>query len=86
MKRLNGMTRPMDKLGRIVIPKEIRDANGIEEGDLLRIEISGNGILLAPIKKCCQICGSESNLTEADGIAICRKCAAQIFTALEGKK
>jgi AbrB family looped-hinge helix DNA binding protein len=38
-----------DRSGRIIIPKEIRDDIGIEEGDLIRIEKRNDEILLKPL-------------------------------------
>ena len=40
-----GMSRPVDALGRIVIPKEIRTAFGIGEGDRLVICVEDGAIL-----------------------------------------
>lgn len=48
----SGITRRIDELGRIVIPKEIRSNLGIREGELLEIIIENNNIL---IKKFSQI-------------------------------
>ena len=41
-----GITRRVDDLGRVVIPKEIRRAYRIKEGDPLEIIVTENGILL----------------------------------------
>lgn len=41
-----GMTRRVDPLGRIVIPKEIRDANGWEAGTLMELEFTKGGLLI----------------------------------------
>lgn len=41
-----GITRKVDELGRVVIPKELRDNFGIKEKDSLEIFINGNSIIL----------------------------------------
>ncbi|MDO3662773.1 AbrB/MazE/SpoVT family DNA-binding domain-containing protein [Bacillus sp. C28GYM-DRY-1] len=41
-----GITRKVDRLGRIVLPKELRDAKGIEVNTLMEILINGNEIVL----------------------------------------
>lgn len=41
-----GITRKVDELGRIVIPKEIRRNFGIEEKDFLEIFTEGGNIIL----------------------------------------
>jgi len=42
-------TAEMDRLGRVVIPKEIRRTLQISEGQTLLIEISGGEIVLKPL-------------------------------------
>jgi AbrB family looped-hinge helix DNA binding protein len=47
-----GIVRRIDDLGRVVIPKEIRRAFQIKEGDSLEIYIERNGsIILKPYRK-----------------------------------
>ncbi len=46
--RGTGIYRKLDSLGRIVIPKELRDSMGLKPEDKLEIYISGNDILLRP--------------------------------------
>ena len=46
--RTTGIYRKLDNLGRIVIPKELRDSMGLKPEDKLEIYISGNDILLRP--------------------------------------
>lgn len=41
-----GITRKVDELGRVVIPKELRDNFGIKEKDSLEIFTEGNNIVL----------------------------------------
>ena len=41
-------TRRIDDLGRIVIPREMRDEGGIESGDALELIPHEDGILLKP--------------------------------------
>ena len=41
-----GILRHIDDLGRVVIPKEIRRAMGIVEGEVLEIFTDGNGSIL----------------------------------------
>ena len=41
-----GISRPVDALGRIVIPAELRRALGIAEGDRLSLSLDGERIVL----------------------------------------
>ena len=52
-----GIVRRIDDLGRIVIPKEIRRAMKIKEGDALEIYTERNGsIVLCPYFKSWEVC------------------------------
>ena len=53
----------LDKFGRIVIPKKIRDDFSLRPGTSIRIEEGKNEILLKPIE-------GESGLTEKDGVLV----------------
>ncbi|WP_050613297.1 AbrB/MazE/SpoVT family DNA-binding domain-containing protein [Bacillus testis] len=43
-----GIIRNIDSLGRVVIPKEVRDVNGWEKGQPMELFISENGLTLKP--------------------------------------
>lgn len=49
MSNQTGITRRVDDLGRVAIPKEFRKRLEISEGDLLEIIVTREGILL---RKC----------------------------------
>ena len=40
-----GISRPVDALGRIVIPKEVRTAFGIRAGDKLTLTVEGDALV-----------------------------------------
>ena len=44
--KYTGITRPVDELGRIVLPKELRNSLNIGTKDLLEIHIEGDMIVL----------------------------------------
>ncbi len=72
------MARPVDELGRIVIPKEIRRSFKINEKDLLEIFIEGENIILKKVKNVCTLCGSDEDLELTGEKHICKKCIARI--------
>ena len=45
MKKTTGISRHVDELGRVVIPKELRRNLGIEEGDLMEISLKGQDVI-----------------------------------------
>ena len=76
------ITRPMDELGRIVIPIDIREAFGWNHGTKLEIAISETYADAIEIKQafpCCTLCrkGCE-NLLRIEAGYICPQCSAKI--------
>jgi AbrB family looped-hinge helix DNA binding protein len=53
----------LDKFGRIVIPKRVRDDLGLSPGSVLKIEERGEGIVLKPVAE-------TSPLVLRDGILV----------------
>ncbi|HFJ9318678.1 AbrB family transcriptional regulator [Bacillus anthracis] len=66
-----GIVRKVDELGRVVIPKELRDTLGIGIKSPLEIFVDNENIILKRYSpyNACQITGevSERNITLADG-------------------
>ncbi len=77
--KATGITRPVDELGRIVIPKEIRRSFKIKERDLLEIFIEGDSIVLRKTDNVCAICASAEQTEEIGGKFVCQKCIAKIY-------
>ena len=69
-----GMIRRVDELGRIVIPKEIRNKLEIEEKDPIEIYVDGHSIVLKKFEENCIFCGSSKNLVKYKGKVVCGKC------------
>ena len=69
-----GMVRKIDALGRIVIPKEIRETYGIKENDPLEILSDGNTLILRKYEPACTFCGSTKDTVAYESKIICRKC------------
>lgn len=77
--RDTGMTRPVDELGRVVIPKEIRDSMDIREKDRLEFYVSDGGIIMRKTGGRCCMCGAEHvDRIEVEGMQFCWKCAGKI--------
>lgn len=73
-----GIVRKIDSLGRIVIPKELRDTLGIEIRDSLEIYMDADAIMLKTCKPACIICGEAGGLVEYKGKKLCRKCINEL--------
>ena len=75
MKKVTGMSRKVDELGRIVIPIEIRRSLGIEEGTLIDMSLNGHDIILRKVNKTfCEKCGQVVDGSDK----FCRKCGKEL--------
>lgn len=76
-----GIVRKIDRLDRIVIPKELCRTYGIGEGTPMEIFTDDNGeIILKKYQPLCAVCHESSDLVEwlaKYGIKVCRKCLAK---------
>lgn len=72
--KTTGIVRPMDRLGRIVIPKPIRRKLGIMEMDQLEMYVDGTNIVLKKYVSVCAFCGGESDLEQFKGKNVCATC------------
>ncbi len=72
--RSTGVVRPIDTLGRFVLPKEIRDTMGLKTKDPLEIFVEGDRIILKKYQPSCIFCGNADEITYFKGKLICRDC------------
>ena len=74
-----GMVRPVDKMGRVVIPKEIREHLGIENNvDSFEIYMSGRNIVLRKFEPTCVFCGQLADSVEYNGQTVCKDCISKL--------
>lgn len=69
-----GIVRNLDNVGRLVIPKEMRNVMGISEGDPLEIFQVNNGIVVRKYSRGCMFCGSDKDTAEFKDVLICKEC------------
>ncbi len=48
---LNGMTVKIDKAGRVILPKPVRDRLGLREGSDLEVVETPEGVVLKPVER-----------------------------------
>ena len=73
-----GIVRRLDSLGRVVIPKELRDTFDITEGTQMEIYTDEVGIVIRKYVVKCQFCDESDNLIDFKGKKICKKCYSEI--------
>ncbi len=77
-----GVVRKVDELGRIVLPKSIRETFDINEKDALEIFIDENRIILQKYQPACTFCGNADNVVFYCGKRICEDCIKKIKDTL----
>lgn len=84
---IRGIVRPMDHLGRVVIPSEYRKSFGLKKGSLMEIISDGKTLIVKKFSEECFLCGTDANDNiEIGGIYICRACADKISKINQEKK
>lgn len=70
-----GIVRKLDKMGRIVLPKETRRLlNLVEEDSAVEIFIDDESIILKKYSPACFFCDSADEMIDFNGVKICRSC------------
>ena len=74
-----GMIRSVDKMGRVVIPKEIRTQLGVEnEVDSFEIYMEGNNVVLRKYEPACIFCDEIREGVELGGHIVCTECLEKL--------
>lgn len=74
MLKVAGELCKVDKLGRIVIPKKIRQMFNLTDGSCLELLVDDDKIVLQEYIPQCIFCGTTDNLTEYKEKCICKDC------------
>jgi len=76
--KATGIVRPVDPLGRVVIPVELRRNLGIKTDDSLEVFVDGDYIMLKKYEPACIFCGNAKDVENLRGKNICRTCLDEI--------
>ena len=73
-----GIARKVDQLGRVVLPKELRDSLGIENDDPIEMYPDGNLLYMKKYLPECIFCESTEDIVEYKGKIICKSCICKL--------
>ena len=77
--KATGIVRKIDNLGRIVIPKELRNTMKINVKDPIEIFVDESGnIVLEKYSPSCVMCGNKGEVIEYEGKHICEECLQEL--------
>ena len=73
-----GIARRIDKLGRVVLPIELRNTLDLKIGDALEIYTEGKNVILTKYERGCIFCGEASGIIDYKGKNICTSCLKEL--------
>ena len=74
-----GIVRKIDMLGRIVLPKELRNVYNIQENKtVMEIYTEDDKIILKKYEPCCIFCKEAKGVINFRGKLICKDCLQDI--------
>ena len=78
--KATGITRGIDQVGRVVVPKEIRQALGLLEKTKVEflIDAEKERLIIQKYKKGCSFCGQMEDLIQHETKEVCKKCIAKM--------
>lgn len=75
----SGMVRRVDKMGRVVIPKEIRSQLKIvNDVDSFEIYMDGDKVILRKYQPTCVFCDSFVETVNYEDHTVCKKCIEKL--------
>lgn len=73
-----GIIRRLDKLGRVVLPIELRRGLDWNEHDRVEIFIEDERVILQKYEPNCLFCGGTKHLKEFRGKQVCARCVEKM--------
>ena len=76
--KATGIVRPVEPLGRVVIPVELRRTLNIKTDDSLEVFVDGDFIMLKKYEPACIFCGNAKDVENIHGKNVCRNCLDEL--------
>ncbi len=76
--KATGIVRRVDQLGRIVLPKELRQNLNINKKDPMEIFVEDETVILKKYEPGCTLCSSVDDLISYKGKNICEDCVEEL--------
>ncbi len=77
--KVTGIVRAVDKMGRVVIPKEIRkQLNIVNDVDSFEIFMEGDKVILKKYQPTCVFCDGINNNRFFNGYSVCSDCIEKL--------
>lgn len=79
MARSLGAVRKVDGLGRLIVPKSLRERYEMDCGAPVEFLAHEDGLLIRAYHPGCVFCGNTTEVKEHEGKRVCRSCASAIL-------
>ena len=66
--------KKIDDVGRVVLPKDIREKLGLRLNDMIKIDVENDRIVITKAEHTCVFCGKSSGLRSFMGKTVCEDC------------
>lgn len=76
--KFTGMYRPIDRLGRIVLPIELRRVLDLNIKDTVEIYVDEDKIILKKHESSCVFCDNAEKLKSFGGVFVCSDCVDKL--------
>lgn len=76
--KLIGIVRKLDRLNRLVIPKELCNEFELGDGTPMEVFVDGQDIILRKYQPGCIFCDSVTNISYIKGKPVCQKCRNEV--------
>ena len=74
-----GCVRQIDKLGRLVLPSDIRQSLDIKDGvDAVEFFVEGDKVIISKYQPSCMFCNSSNDIVKFKDKLICKKCISEM--------
>lgn len=83
--KATGIVRQVDYLGRVVIPKELRNTLSIFPDDPMEIFIEDRKIILQKYIRGCMNCNETDGLVEFGSITLCQHCISTMHSIVSSE-
>ena len=76
--KATGILRRVDEMGRVVIPKELRESLELKSEDSIEIFVKNDKIVLQKYEQGCLFCDNSDNTITYMGKRVCNNCLAEM--------
>ena len=82
--RAIGCVRQIDKLGRLVLPSDIRKSLGIVSGiDSVEFFADGDAVVIKKYRPACVFCGSGEDIVSYKSQTVCEACLDELKNGID---